>query len=365
MTYPAPPERVLLFIALAILTSIGITQWLESGEPATYPAIVRAENTRVFAPADAVVQKWHAKLGEEVHCADPLVDLDDAKLTLSLSKAQHASKTLASKLKRAEAQAKMQLSLRLKEVDQEVLSTKLKSSNLLKEQFEFQVEDLAWSNYIMEQDTLKQQIAQAELAPVAWENSNPDEARIRAMLRLEAARNAAEVYNSQISMCDERLQQLATLKKNLPNMVQTAAGVEVAKAELAQVQSQLEYLQQQHNRLKIISQSIGTVGRIHKQEGEAVTRGELLLELLDEHRRYLDLQIPSDELPNYAVGKKVTVEFPGQELCEGQIASIGFVARHDADGISPNSQIQVRINPTGKLWPKIPIGSVVAVTLDD
>jgi hypothetical protein len=58
------------------------------------------------------------------------------------------------------------------------------------------------------------------------------------------------------------------------------------------------------------------------------------------------------------VGDQVCLLFPGRERRQGLITRIPLRATLPT-GVDEDARVELRIEPTGKLWPMLPIGSQV------
>ena len=114
--------------------------------------------------------------------------------------------------------------------------------------------------------------------------------------------------------------------------------------------------------MTIVSPSHGVVGAIHHEAGDLVEPGNTIIELFDDDRRHLTALIPSAEMARLPPGTKLTLIFPAGYKRIGLVAAIPPQAMSESGSpLSADSQVAMRIEPAGKLWPKIPIGSRIKV----
>ena len=131
---------------------------------------------------------------------------------------------------------------------------------------------------------------------------------------------------------------------------------------MARVREELSSLEQQRDSLTIVSPSHGVVGAIHHEAGDLVEPGNTIVELFDDDRRHLTASIPSSAVARLLPGTKLTLIFPAGYKRIGLVAAIPPQAMFENTAqLSEDSQVAVRIEPAGKLWPKIPIGSRIKV----
>jgi multidrug resistance efflux pump len=146
----------------------------------------------------------------------------------------------------------------------------------------------------------------------------------------------------------------------LPEKIRKAAGVGVAEAKLAQTTDQLRSLNQQKSEMTVKASGHGLVGSYVKQPADPVSAGEALVMILDRDQPFVEVDVPSREIKRIKVGQKIRLEFAGEERM-GRVEAIAPQA-HRRDQTA-DSWITIRIRPSGKLWPEVPIGSSVSVRL--
>ena len=163
-------------------------------------------------------------------------------------------------------------------------------------------------------------------------------------------------------MCDQRLAELRQLSARLPYKVKQAAGLERARNTLQAAEQELTRLEMQPQRVTLSAPAYGVVGVFRQAVGSSVVRGETIVELLDLDRPFLIAKVPSAQLHRFAQGTEVTLQFPGDVKRSGRVTSIP--PQTNTEFTSPDDvPIAVRIDPTGKLWPRVPVGSAVEVVV--
>ena len=106
----------------------------------------------------------------------------------------------------------------------------------------------------------------------------------------------------------------------------------------------------------------GTVGLHLKQPGDRVVNGEEIVELYDRERQHIDLPVPSRVIDRYPVGTLVRLRFSGSIRCRGRVS---IVPPHTAQDVETpagdDPLVRLPLEPIGRLWPDVPIGSSVEV----
>ena len=368
---PAPAGRTLLLLVLAFVAGIVVTERINQRGGNRMTAFLRAESTAVKAKQNGFIKTIKAPTGTQLHASSAVAEMANESLELRIIVAQQEVARRKSELEQTRAMAEVDLSWRLKELETETLNTQLKSATLLQGKHTLEMENAAWRDFVDKFDGLTSRDETGDLLPSLMYPSSmtADESRIRAILRQEAARNAIEVSDAQIELCDSRLSELKELKSNLPERVRQAIGIEVAQARLDQAAELLKRLERQAEQLTMNTPAYGTVGRFHKDVGDAVAAGETIVEIFDEDRLYLEAHIPSRDVPQYEHGMTVGLRFPGDQERTGRIVGIpaeSHAVQNSTDAInSADSIITLRIEPSGALWPKAPIGSAIEVIAED
>jgi multidrug resistance efflux pump len=189
-----------------------------------------------------------------------------------------------------------------------------------------------------------------------------DARRVQAMLSEDAAVGAVEALAAQLNLCEQQLDRLKKLGEELPSRVRVAAGVDLAETRLTRVRDELNSLEQQRELLTMACPSHGVVGEVRREAGDFVEPGDRVIELFDDDRRHLIASIPSTALVRLKPGTKLTLKFPAGAKRIGLVAAIPPHAMSETGPLtSEDSHVAVRIEPAGKLWPKLPIGSRVYV----
>jgi multidrug efflux pump subunit AcrA (membrane-fusion protein) len=363
---PAPPGRTLVLGLIAFVSSVGLAAWLEVSGSESFTGFLQAEMMIVTADGGSRIQRILVEEGAVVQTGQPLVILADDHLETTLTAARRQLAAFESELAQAQAKAEVELTWRLQSVESEIFETRLKSASYLKEQFSRQIEDLAWHEFLgKEQVVMSSALDDDLLQRLSDRDRLPEETRLRLMLEREAARNAAEVYAAQVKLCEARLAELEKLRAEMPAKIRRAMGVERVEAQVARATEEVTRLEARHGELTVTAPAYGTVGVFRKRAGDTVTGGEPLVQLLDEDRRFLIVQLPSRNVSRISAGSVVRVRFPNGEKRKGKVLRIPPQTTLEDNGpqVAENSdrQIPIRIEPIDKLWPQLPIGSAVEI----
>lgn len=364
-------RRIGLLLVVAMIAGTGLAWVLDRHGLRTFSGSIEAKKTLITTNHDALVQEVSVKVGQTVVSGDALLKLADADLEDRLASKKREIVQFEAELAKLKAASDVELAWRRREIQTEVFQTQMRVAALAQEKLSKEVEHLAW----------KERLNRTQAAPVSapaprvTEGDGPfrkismemthaapaDDRRIQAMLREDSAAAAVEALTTQIALCDQQLNKLDGVDRNLDLKIRTSMGVDVAEARLIGAKAELAKIEDQVKDLSLTSPTYGTIGDVKPQPGDRVPGGRTLIEILDDQQPHVVAQIPSDAAASVRPGSKVTLVFPTQERRSGIVASIPPQATTAAG--SNESVLPIRIEPAGKLWPKLAIGSNVKVLL--
>lgn len=355
--------RAVLILMAALICGIGCAQWVNGLRVDTYVGSIQAPKTIITAKNDAIIQGIHVEEGQVVSGGEVIVTLFDQSLDRSWKAKQQELATLEAELKQSKAKSEVELALRNKEIESEVFNAKLKSSQYLKEQYIHQITNLAWQDFLQDYDSISSNGSNEEVfRSLVYESRLPDENRITAMLRQESARNSAEVFAARVKLCEEQMAELKAIQKKLPNQIRLAMGVEVIMNRLEQVKSEIKQLEFQREGLQLKAGRYGMVGNLEREIGDPVQKGAPIVELFDREHPFLIVEVPSRKISLFNEGTEVKIDFSGNTKGKGIVRKISEQAVQKPG--TSESMILVHVEPAGRLWPELPIGTTVDISLE-
>lgn len=355
--------RALLILLVALVGGVCCAQWVRGIRIETYVGSLQAPKTIVTARNDAVIQEIHVKEGQTVGSDEVIVTLFDRSLEKTWQAKQQQLAALEAQLEQSKAKTEVELALRNKEIESEVFNAKLKSSQYLKEQYIQQITNLAWQDFLQDYDSISSNGSNEDVfRSLVYESRLPDENRITAMLRQESARNSAEVFAARVKLCEDQMAELKSIQRKLPQQIRLAMGVEVIQNRLKQVQSELKQLESQREDLQLKAGQYGTVGIFEKEVGDSIQKGAPIVELFDKEHPFLVIEVPSRKISLFEEGTAVKVLFSGDLKGKGVVKKIAEQAIRKP-GLS-ESVILVYVEPAGPLWPDLPMGTTVDISLE-
>ncbi|QDT94672.1 HlyD family secretion protein [Gimesia aquarii] len=354
--------RALIILMLALAGGIWCSQWVKGVRVETYIGSLQAPKTIITAKNDAVIQEIYVTEGQAISSGERILSLFDHSLDRSWNRKQQELITLEAELEQSKAKSEVELALRNKDIESEVFNAKLKSSQYLKEQYIHQITNLAWQDFLQDYNSVSSNGSKEEVfRSLVYESRLPDENRITAMLRQESARNSAEVFAARVKLCEEQMEELKAIQKKLPKQIRLAMGVEVIMNRLDRVKSELKNLESQRDALQLNADRFGIVGIFKKEIGDSVQKGTPIVELFDKERPFLLVDVPSRKLSLFKEGTEVKIVFSGNIKGKGTVSKISEQAV-SKPGFR-ESVVMVYIEPSGRLWPDLPMGSTVDVSL--
>ncbi|MBM3970455.1 MAG: HlyD family efflux transporter periplasmic adaptor subunit [Planctomycetes bacterium] len=361
--------RLVPLAVIALFAGLGATVLLARAGEVRLIGYLRAEQSVVYAPHSGRVEAVQARSGESIKPRQPLIQLADESLDREISVKSREVTSLQASLEQCRAKAEVEMSLQRKDVDDALLRTRLEAAKFLRESYAAKFEHVTLRNLARESANRRWLAASPEflvqperifdsipVEPVAV----PQEMKFSAVMRQELALNLAEVNKASSEFCEHHIAELEKLRKDLPEMIRKAAGVDVAEAKLAEATEQLEAFNKQKSAMSVTSPGHGIVGSFSKRVADPVGVGEALVTVHDRERPFVEVDVPSREVIKLHVGQTLRLDFAGEDRT-GRVAFICPQA-HNRNG-DAESWITVRVHPAGKLWPEVVIGSAVGVRM--
>ncbi|MEO1997031.1 MAG: hypothetical protein ABGZ17_17320 [Planctomycetaceae bacterium] len=347
--------RTGLIVCVAFSGSLLASLSLDGGRPHIVTGTLRAPETRVVAPGAVTLREHLVQELDLIRQGQDVARVEDESLLESIRSQQLQCDALRGELDQVRAQADLELTWRIKDLEAEILQQQLLSADLLKRQFNSQLMFHAWKKVSQSGQSQFHHAAGQVLVPILFEVSSPSP--FQALLEHQTARNTADVCAVQIAICDQRIERLKRLRGDLPDKVRSAAEIERVQIRLRQAEIQLEQLQACHVNSAVVSDGFGTVIQRHGLPGVRLQAGDPIVTLLDRHRRYVAVDVPSEFVGRFVENRSVVLSFAEDLQRMGRVRQIPL---HTSPG---QSTVQVQIEPTGLLWPQVPIGSEIQVRI--
>lgn len=355
---------VLVFAAL--LAGFGVARWLEFRSSTVWTGRLLAVEGVARAPQNGRLHQLTAQPGVIAEAGQLLATVMDESTDRRRQHLEQSVVGLEQELAQAKGRCEIDLTWRLNAIETERHDIRLKQATYLQQKFDKELEQRSLSERLGLPST--EDAPTARIAPLRFDVNAASEGEddlVSLRLRREAAVNAIEVAEAQVQLCDRRLAQLESLTADLPAQARRAAGVEAIESRLAAARAELAQCAAAGTTHPVRAPEYGTVGRWSKREGDAVTAGEPLVTLFDEDRRYVQVQIPSQRLAEFAEGTKVSLTFPGNIKRKGVVGPLPRQTNDaTAETLSASESaglVSIRIDSVDRLWPDAPIGAAIGV----
>lgn len=403
---PASILRTVLLLACALL--IGFTTLYLLGRPQNQPltGVLSADITSIRVPAAARLTEVHAKPGDEVFSGQPLLTLEKREHLQRIESQERLVRDLEREVKRLEAQVAIEAEWRGRDIDSELnrvrqqisqreslipttagrsgsrssirtasswagarISTassrlvhgaattaaprKARPGGLL-----FFAGSSGQSSPVVTASTTPT----TDIAPAPMpEPKSPAEPLRIAMAPAPTVSDSPTLTSAEpmIESLRSEASRLEAVRSSLPTTVAEALGMTALKTTLSDASEQLEKMKSVSRDVVIESPVYGVVGQVRFRQGDDLPEGEIMLRILHTDRRYIVVHLPTRRVHEMEPGYEVELVFPGEESYRGQVVDKAMVA--DITGENGDTLAAVRIEPIGRVWPTIPVGSQIDV----
>lgn len=362
---PAPVHRTLLFTSCAFLLSAAMTGAVVQNGGERFSAELQADVASLPAPADGIIEWMEVEPGQIVLPGTDLFIIRDTQLEKRIQQLETRLERHRIDLDAATARSELEIQQRTVELESAAFETELTLTSLLQEQFQRKFESTAWGDYLGIPDALAStEIPPIDLRSITMPRSDSEYSRVKAMIHQAESENDIEALDTRIELCELRLKELRQSIDQVPSRVTTAHRVPVLKASVEQMESDLKELQNLEAERIVRAPIYGMAGVLRAGEQDIVSQGDLLLEVFDRDREFASVNLPRRVVALLEANQTVTVHFPDGEHGEGTIESIPpqFTGNHQDRG--SQSTVSLKVRPSGKPWPTLPIGSSLEVTLE-
>lgn len=366
--FPQVPAGRLLVVCLAgLLLGAGVVLGYEHLRFESWRGELQAVQSAVVGDRPALCQQWCCEPGEAVHPGQPLVVLHDASLQQRLRHQRRAIEAAESELTRLTAECEMRVELERRTIEDRLFEIRLKLAELGR----------APPAPLVPSPVAKDRwptLADAGLHPL-WRATQLPRRASRGALPAAILPSVAELtpraetspapFDWAVArrMCDERILELERLRDELPGRIGQAMKLVEQQSELEFARHELSLLEAETARLTVRAAVTGRVGLLQKQAGEPVVPGDVLVQLFDDERLYLVMKVPSSRVGDFPQGSEVELSFPGGRRGRGRVSGLAPQAESAAiDGVTTGERVvEIRLTPTGPLWPTLPWGTGVTV----
>lgn len=396
---PASLISTLTLLVCAMMISCLVLYWLSVRSDERLHGVLSADITSLRVPADSRLVVSHVTAGDEVFSGDKLLTLEKTEHLALISAQKGRVESLSQELDRVQAQASLDLEWRMREVERELSDVRARA-HLIREVKRNPVEPFRSAFLPSESAEREREGEGVEVnarpvsesrfykapaprrknangllfigssgesklddvprpQPLAIPTKIPTQPAEQKMV-LASEASAESVLGVESRSVEMRLQRLEELREILPKQVQQAAGVESIRVQFDEATERLQQMETLSRNVAVLCPGYGKVGQVRYRAGDTMAPGEVMLKILHTERRYVLLNIPTRRVNEIEPGTPVELIFPGKERYRGRVANMPMLADISTNG---RSLATVRVEPSGRLWPEIPIGSEIDVLI--
>lgn len=357
--------RTMRLAIVALLLSAAGTVYMTRDRSERFAGYLRTEKQTVVAPVTGVLEWVDVKTGQVVLPGHELFTIRDTQIEDSIAAAQDELTKLTSERDTTKAEAQLVFEQRLVDVDQDVFETKLQLAEFLESEYQHKFEATAVEDYVDLFDALAStktpgfNLTSVVLNPALA--SQQDE--MFSIIRQGTLTNQLETLQAKIALCENHLRELNDRKDKIKKQIDTIYMLAELEERVAAAQAKLDDVSSQESTQSVKAVVYGMAGRTNYKAEDKVQVGDMLTELFDRDREFIQVQLPSRVICDVKAGTILTVRFPGDIEREGKVESVPPQVSVDGNTAQPESLVELRVLTTGKPWPAVPIGSTIYVSL--
>jgi multidrug resistance efflux pump len=362
---PAPPLRLLVLALAALALGIGASRWLESGGDHPVSAYVQVRTTFVTADRVCRVLQHVQAPGERITIGDTLISFADTELEERIATARLEVAALQKELSQREARAKLELAQSEQAADDRICEVQLQAADYRQSRQESEMRRSLLADLLASRQSAMWDNGDQLVKSMLLGLSMPKIELMQTNLQLESYATQTDLLDENIKICEARLESLRSMRCGLCEQIRESCGVSLTTHHLQQAEQNLAQLEERQTQLTVASPAVGQVGVYRSRPGDVLQPGDPIVELLDDSQRYLVAEVPSTRITEFKIGRTTTLTFPGAELRQGRVVRVAPQAgpRNSNDPLA-DPLVQVEIEPAGRLWPTVPIGTRIEAIAD-
>ena len=359
--------RAVVFAAVALAAGCAVANWVSRGKYEQFTGYLQARTHSVTCEREVRLSQILTPQGKGIAIGAALLKLEDAQLQARTQHQKQLVQDLTDQVTETEAKVQLAVEHERNTIKRDILDMRLLAAQLEGQRFEKDLEEVAYgpagesfkSNSIV--DVSGENVLERLPKPLVMSDDQFSDERLKNKLRKQKLENVKETLAARIEMCNLHLADLKKKSNELPETVRRSMGLNRVQTALENAKTELASLEQQQQSLTISSPGTGIVGVYRKGVGAHVAAHEEIVQVLDEDQPHLLLQIPSNRVNDFTAGTIVELQFPGGKSTQGKVAEVPPQTVNAPGLATGETQMAVQIVPSGLIWPKLPIGTMVEI----
>ena len=374
---PAPGPRTAAVLIGALLIGCLTVYWLNHQSAQPMPGVLAADISSVRVPENSRLLATHVSSGDEVFSGQTLLTVEKLEHLETIGLQKHRVHELQEKLRRTKALVSLDLEWRTRELERELSEVRSRAEFI--QELAPRTRNKPRESGETAQDNRIRPVSRGRsvarrghrgVNALLFISGHSDLSTLETRTALIPRHTYSDVVPLFGARSDDRIRmearnlelRLARLEKQkaaLPNQVRVAAGLESLKLQYSDASRRLEQMKTLSQEVAVLCPAYGTVGQIHYREGDRMSEGEVMLRILHTDRRYVIVHAPTRRLTELQPGTEVGLHFPGDEGHTGLVTNIPMLA--DSRAGNGESLVSVRVDPVGRHWPELPVGSRIHI----
>ena len=374
---PAPGSRTAAVLVSALLIGCFVVYWLNRQPSRPMTGVLAADITSLRVPENSQLLATHVAAGDEVFTGQTLLTIEKLEHLGLINRQKLHVRELQEGLRRAEAQALLDLEWRTRELDRELSEVRSRvqlirrldqNSDGHSESVKGDSADARFRPVSSRRGTLRK--GHRRLNSLLFISGRSDSSNLETRTALapqriipnpvaDTASGGCDLLLMEDHSVELRLQRLEKQRGALPTQVRMAAGLENLRLQYNEASRKLDQMKELSREVAVLCPAYGTIGLVRYREGDRMAEGEVMLQILHTDRRYVVVHAPTRRLNELQLRTEIRLGFPGDADFDGLVANVPVLADSQLSG--GESVASIRIEPHGRHWPEIPIGSQVQV----
>lgn len=366
-----PVFRLLATAAISMLAGVVLLISMLPAQPQAFQGMLAATTTEIATPVFCELDELLVQHGDEVFSGDTICTLKNLEIIRRTAELEQEVAAAAEELRRIEAQTSLETDRRSLELEAEIAELNMSFQQWLPTSDSRSGNHLqtGWSSSRSGrmQQTLARFADASNTQKMLFFNSSssvpgggaasPNGSSDSAPTPTQPA--TPDNRSSVLHQIQQRMLRLEEVQKQMPEQVEVAMGLDTAQENLARLQDQLAVLRRAETSIEVKAPSHGIIAEILAQPGEHRDAAQVLLRILHEDRRYIQLTLDTARIHELAEGAEVELIFPGNQVRSGLVSRIPLIAR--TPSATADTTASITIMHSGKLWPSLPMGTDVQV----